>query len=139
MHDIDYVIVGGGIAGTTAAETIRKNDNNGTIAIISDEPHRLYSRIMLSKPNFFLEKIPFDSIWLKSESWYKDNFIQFFSGTKAVWLNTVSKIVDLNDGIQIHYGKLLLAVGGCARRWDVRGGEKKGIAYLRSLDEAKEL
>ena len=68
---------GGGVAGVTAAETIRANDQTGSIAIVSDEPYLLYSRVMLSKPNFFLGKVPFDQVWLKGEEWYKEKNISF--------------------------------------------------------------
>ena len=70
-----YLIVGGGAAGTSAAETIRENDPDGSVAIVSDEIHPLYSRVMLSKPNFFLGKIPFEQIWMKGVDWYEKNKI----------------------------------------------------------------
>lgn len=136
-EQIKYVIVGGGIAGTTAAETIRGADKDGSIAIISDEPYRLYSRIMLSKPNFFLEKIPFDNVWLKKESWYAESAIQFISGKKAVGINAGAKIIELDDGRKIQYDKLLLAIGGCARQISNPGSVRKGIFSLRTLDDAK--
>ncbi|HLB32485.1 MAG TPA: FAD-dependent oxidoreductase, partial [Patescibacteria group bacterium] len=137
MEEINYLIIGGGVAGTTAAETIRKNDSNGSIAIVSDEPHRFYSRILLSKPNFFLDKIPFDQIWLKTEAWYKDQNIQLLSGKKAIKLDSVGKIVTLDDGTNLKYKKLLLAVGGSARVWEAPGADKRGVFYLRTLDDAK--
>ena len=43
----EYLIIGGGIAGVTAAETIREADGNGAIGIVSNEPHLVYSRVML--------------------------------------------------------------------------------------------
>lgn len=137
MSSYKYLIVGGGVAGTTAAETIRKNDPEGTIGIISDEPYRFYSRIMLSKPSFFLGKVPFDSIWLKTEQWYKDNKIEFIGGKKATSLDGSAKIIKLDDGIDIGYEKLLLSIGAHARRWPVEGADKKGVHYYRSLEEAK--
>jgi len=139
MEEVKYLIIGGGIAGTTAAETIRRNDPDGSIAIVSDEPYRLYSRIMLSKPNFFLEKIPFDQIWLKKESWYAENKINFLGGRTAVKLDSTAKVVTLDNAVELHYEKLLLAIGGCARKWDTAGASRKGIYYLRTLDHAKEI
>src|SRR3989338_6694027 len=121
MEKVKYLIIGGGIAGTTAAETIRQNDPVGTIAIVSDEPYRLYSRIMLSKPNFFLEKIPFENVWLKKDSWYTENNIMLLAPKKAISLDTVKKEVKLDDWQVIRYEKLLLAVGGCARQWGIKG------------------
>ncbi len=135
--NVTYLIIGGGVAGTTAAETIRQNDKSGTIAIVSDEPYRLYSRIMLSKPNFFLEKIPFEQIWLKTEEWYRESNVELMAGKKATKLDAVKKIVVFDNGDSLHYEKLLLAIGGCARAWGVAGAEKRGIFYLRTLDDAK--
>ncbi len=137
--DVRYLIIGGGVAGTTAAETIRQRDAVGSIAIVSDEPYRFYSRIMLSKPNFFLEKIPFDHIWLKSEAWYGENNIELLLGKRAIRLDPAQKLVVLKSGEELRYQKLLLAVGGCARTWGVAGGDKRGIHCLRTLDDAKNI
>ena len=139
MIQFKYLIIGGGVAGTTAAETIRQNDPIGSIAIVSDEPYFFYSRIMLSKPNFFLEKIPFEQIWLKNENWYRENKIEFLGGKKAIQLDPAQKIITLNTGEQIQYEKLLLATGGYARQWPIDGADKEGICYLRNLDQAKKL
>lgn len=137
MARFNYLIIGGGIAGTTATEVIRQKDSEGSIAIISDEPYRLYSRILLSKPNFFLEKIPFEQIWLKTESWYEEKKISLLAGKKAVALNSEAKEIELDDGQKISYNKLLLALGGCARKWGVPGADKNGVFYLRTLDDAR--
>lgn len=137
MEKVDYLIVGGGVAGTTAAETIREHDREGSIAIISDEPHRLYSRISLSKANFFLSRIPEERIWLKSESWHKEKNIRFSAPKKAVALDSSKRGVTLDDGATIGYGKLLLAVGGTPKRWGAPGSEKTGVFYMRTLDDAK--
>ena len=115
MEKIDYLIVGGGVCGATAAETIRQNDAACSIAIVSDEPHPLYSRVMLSKPEFFLGHIPFDKIWMKSLDSYTQNNIQFLGSKFATALDTAEKILTLNDGSKLQYGKLLLATGVRAR------------------------
>lgn len=137
MRETRYLIVGGGIAGTTAAETIRKNDTEGSIIIVSDEPHRLYSRIMLSKPNFFLGKVPFERVWLKPEFWYQENKMELLAGRRACKLDPGRKIVTLDDESEWRYEKLLLAPGGYARRWEIPGSNKAEVYYLRSLDEAR--
>jgi NAD(P)H-nitrite reductase large subunit len=134
---VRYLIIGGGIAGTTAAETIRSHDPQGTIAIISDEPYPLYSRIMLSKPNFFLGRIPFESIWLKNDAWYAAKRITMLGGVRAISLDPSRKTVALSNGETISYEKLLLATGGAARPWDVPGATKRGVYSLRTLDDAK--
>jgi nitrite reductase (NADH) large subunit len=137
MGPFKYLIIGGGASGTSAAEAIRKEDASGTIAIISDEVHPLYSRVMLSKPNFFLGKIPFDQVWLKGEDWYKNNSIVFIGGKVAVSLDEENKIVTLGDGRKISYEKLLIATGVCTRHWDVPGADKRGVYSLRTLEDGK--
>src|SRR3989344_9037983 len=132
-----YLIVGGGVAGTTAADTIRKNDPEGSIAIISDEPFRFYSRIMLSKPAFFLGKVPFDSIWLKKKEWYSDNKVELLKGKVATSLDSSKKVIKLDDGTEVGYEKLLLSIGAHARRWPIEGADKKGVHYYRTLEETK--
>ena len=84
MNQTKYLIIGGGAAGTSAAEIIREIDKDSSITIVSDEIHPLYSRVMLSKPNFFLGKIPFDQVWLKGEEWYVKNSITFIGGKSAI-------------------------------------------------------
>lgn len=133
----NYLIIGGGPAGTTAAETIRENDPEGSIALISDEQHPLYSRVMLSKPNFFLGKIPFDQIWLKGQKWYEEKKIDFLGGKVAVGLDPVGKAVTLADGVKLAYDKLLLAPGVAARKATVPGAEKAGVHYLRTLEDGQ--
>ena len=125
------------MAGTTAAGTIRQHDSTGTIAIISDEPHYLYSRIMLSKPNFFLGKIPFDQIWLRDENWYQDKNITFIGGRTVTSLDHQDKLIHLDDNSGIKYDKLLLATGTSPRSLAVPGIEKRGVHYLRTLDQGK--
>lgn len=132
-----YLIIGGGVAGVTAAETIRQNDQIGSIAILSDEPYLLYSRVMLSKPNFFLGKVPFDQVWLKTEAWYKEKNITFLGGKTVNGLDVSQKKVGLSDGDSFLYEKLLIATGTATRKINISGADKKGVHYLRSLEDGK--
>jgi len=137
MQNFKYLIIGGGVAGVTAAETIRQNDPSGTIGIVSDEPYLLYSRVMLSKPNFFLGKVPFNQVWLKGEEWYKNNNISFLGGKTVNSLDSVGKKIGLTDGSFISYEKLLIAIGTDTRKAAIVGADKKGVHYLRSLEDGK--
>jgi nitrite reductase (NADH) large subunit len=139
LEKYKYLIIGGGVAGTTAAEVLRQNDKDESIAIVSDEPHLFYSRLMLSKPNFFLGKIPFNNIWLRKKEWYGENNIGLMEGEIAVKLDSKNKIVELKSGKILKYEKLLLATGGEARPWPLPGADKKGVCYVRDLSQAKEL
>jgi NAD(P)H-nitrite reductase large subunit len=137
MTHYDFLIIGGGIAGTTAAETIRKQSPGASIAIVSDEPHRLYSRVLLSKPGFLLGTQPFESVWMKAEHWYEEERVTLLSGRVASTLDANAKKVTLADGEELEYGKLLLATGTHNREWSIPGADLSGVHYLRTLDHAK--
>ncbi len=134
-----YVIIGGGIAGTTAAQVLREKDPQGSIAIISEEPHRLYSRIMLSKRNFFLGIIPFDSVWLKKQEWYEEKKIDFIPNRNVTRISSNEHVITLDNGETHSYTKLLIATGGVARPLTVPGSDLQGVVYVRTLDDAKNI
>jgi len=134
-----YVVIGGGIAGTACAETLRKHDKDARIIIVSDEPHTLYSRVLLTKPNFFHGKIPFERIFLKDDKWYEGQRIELWRGRKATSLDPEGHTLTLDNGETLRYEKLLLAVGGSPRKLNVPGADKKGVFYLRTIDETKEI
>ena len=136
---VDYLIIGGGVAGTTAAETIRKTDEKGSITIISDEPYNFYSRIMLSKPGVYLGKTSFDALTLRKDEWYAQNKITLIAGKKATELDTQTKTVVLEDSSRIQYGKLLLALGMVANKLSIEGVDKPGVFYVRGRDDAESI
>ena len=85
MPDFDYLIIGGGIAGTTAAETIRQKDKNGRIAILSSEPHFLYSRVLL--PEFIRGEVGLEKVMLRNAEDYRKNGVEIFLGEEVEKLN----------------------------------------------------
>ena len=139
MQSFTYLIIGGGVAGTTAAETLRKRNPDVSIAIVTDEPHPLYSRVLLSKPAFLTGTQPFDSVWMKKLEWYETERITLMPGRKAASLDATKKVVTLLDGEELQYEKLLLATGTHTRHLKVPGAEKKGVHYLRTLEHARSI
>ena len=86
MHiEADYLIIGGGIAGTTAAETIRNKDKHGTIAIISKEPHVLYSRVLL--PKYVEGALARDQVFLRTAEDYNKRGISLYVDEEATVLD----------------------------------------------------
>ena len=139
MQQFKYLIIGGGIAGTTAAETLRKDDAAATIAIVSDEPYPLYSRVLLSKPGFVRGEQSEESVWIKTQEWYDSNHISLFKGIAATALDSQEKKVSLSNNEELHYEKLLLATGAHSRKWTIPGSDKHGVFYMRTLDDAKSI
>lgn len=131
MH---YVIIGGGIAGTTCAEELRKLDPKGDITLISEEYHALYSRVLL--PHYIKEKIPRERVFLKKESWYAEQKIDWLTGEIVLRVDAKNKSIELLSGRELGYDKLLIATGG---EVSLMAEDLPGVSYLRTLDDADHL
>lgn len=132
-RSVDYLIIGGGIAGATAAEGIRKR-SEGTVMVVTDEPHTLYSRVRL--PDYVAGQIPRERVFMKDEAWYRDRHIDLLRERTVTKLSLADRSVGLNDGSVVRYGTLLLAMGGAARHLTCEGADWSGVHYLRTIDDA---
>lgn len=126
-----YLIIGGGVAGTTAAEEIRRRDPEGEVTIIGEEFHSLYSRVLL--PHYLKDKKPREGVFLKKDTWYHDKNIEFMSGVRVEKIDTKNQFVCTSEGRELPYDKLLVTTGGELR---LISDDVKGVAYLRTLDDA---
>ncbi len=134
MH-YHYCIIGGGIAGVTAAETIRERDRVGKIAVVSDETHLLYSRVLL--PAYVKGDIEQSRLGLRTILDFEKKDIALFFGRKAVRVLPDEKSVLLDDQTHLSFDKLLIASGRTPRQWLVESGDKKGIFRLHTIDDAE--
>lgn len=132
----DYLIIGGGIAGIMAAETIRGRDPQATIGILSAEPHLLYSRVLL--PSFLKNRIPREKLFLRSHDDFAPQGIDLILNEKASYVDVKQKEVGTSNDRIFGYDKLLLASGGHPAAWDVNGG-KPYLCRLHNLGDADRL
>jgi len=130
-----YVLIGGGLAGATAAENIRKRDAAGEITLIGDEPHLPYHRPPLSKDYARGEAEVKDTL-IQPEEWYVEQKIAMMRGVRATGLDTARKSVTLSDGRSVGYDRALLAPGAAPNRPPIPGLDLGGVHLLRSLDDA---
>lgn len=129
-----YLIIGGGIAGVTAAEEIRKNDTEGEITLLDGEQHALYSRVLL--PHYVKAKIPREKVFLKKEEWYAAQRIDWQRGVHAVQIDTTHRFVRTSEERELPYDKLLIVTGGEVR---LLSQDLRGVSYFRTLDDADHL
>ncbi|MFH1711855.1 MAG: FAD-dependent oxidoreductase [Patescibacteria group bacterium] len=129
-----YLIIGGGIAGTTAAEDIRKRDPEGEITIIDAEQHPCYSRVLLS--HYAKGKIERERLFLKKLNWYQEHNIELMSGVTAIKIDPQNKFVHTNEERELPYDKLLITTGG---EVTLLPQDMRGISYLRTLDDTDHL
>lgn len=133
----DFVIIGGSAAGTTAAETIRNLKPDASIAIVTDEMHEQYSRVLL--PNYVRHQISREQMFLKKPKWYEGKKIELLRGKKAVGLERESKRVRVSSGEEIEFGKLLICVGGYVVPLSVPGADSDQVLYMRTVEDGEEI
>lgn len=130
-----YVIIGNGIAGTTAAETLRRGDPNCSILLITDEPYPLYNRVAL--PPFLKLQVPESKVFLKTIEFHAKNRIDLLLETRVVRVDTTERIVYTNSGKMFPYDRLLVATGGRPNKLAVPGADAANIFNFQYLDDAK--
>ncbi|MEV4226000.1 FAD-dependent oxidoreductase [Streptomyces bobili] len=141
MVDADqtFVIVGGGLAGAKAAETLRTEGFTGRVILISDERDHPYERPPLSK-GFLLGKESRESVFVHEPAWYARNDVELHLGQTVDAIDRTAKTVRFgDDGTLVHYDKLLLATGSEPRRLDIPGTGLAGVHHLRRLAHAERL
>ncbi|MFF4419746.1 NAD(P)/FAD-dependent oxidoreductase [Streptomyces sp. NPDC001549] len=133
-----FVIVGAGLAGAKAAETLRSEGFTGRVILIGDERDHPYERPPLSK-GYLTGKDDRESVFVHEPSWYAAADVELHLGQPAVHLDREAKKVVLGDGTVLYYDKLLLATGAEPRRLDIPGTGLAGVHHLRRLAHAERL
>jgi 3-phenylpropionate/trans-cinnamate dioxygenase ferredoxin reductase subunit len=129
------VIVGAGMAGGRAAESLRKEGYDGGVVLLGAEPERPYSRPPLSKGYFRGEKER-STVYIHPESFYAENRIDLRPGTSASAIDTASREVVLEGGERLPFDRLLIATGSTPRRLQIPGADLQGVHVLRTLADA---
>ncbi|MFC8915657.1 NAD(P)/FAD-dependent oxidoreductase [Streptomyces sp. NPDC047821] len=140
MVDADqtFVIVGGGLAGAKAAETLRAEGFTGRVILIGEEVDPPYERPPLSK-GYLTGKEPRGKAFVHESAWYAVQDIELHLGQPVTAIDRTARTVRLGDGTSIGYDKLLLATGAEPRRLDIPGNDLAGVHYLRRLVHADRL
>jgi 3-phenylpropionate/trans-cinnamate dioxygenase ferredoxin reductase subunit len=128
------VIVGAGLAGGTAAATLRKEGFEGSVTLVGAEPHLPYERPGLSK-GYLRGESSFDDLLVRPGSFFDDRGIDLRSPASAVAVDPGRKVVRLEDAHELPYDRLLLATGCRNRRPPIPGLELDGVHSLRTVDD----
>ncbi|MCP3769147.1 NAD(P)/FAD-dependent oxidoreductase [Streptomyces sp. MAR25Y5] len=121
------VVVGNGIAGLTAADTLREAGFDGELTVVGDEPRPAYSRPALSKA-LLLDGDDLTSHELPPTGHGATELL----GVRATGLDLDRRLVTLDDGTDLPYDRVVLATGSRARRLSDLPEE----LTLRGLDDA---
>ena len=130
-----YVIIGNGVAGTTAAAAIRKTDATGEIQIITEEAYPFYSRIRLME--YISGEVDLAKLQIKNQSWYEGNKIQLILNRRVSEIDPGAREVVTASAEKFPYDKLLLATGAVSFLPPIKGSDKQGVFTLRNVQDAE--
>ena len=133
-----FVIVGGSLAGATAAETLREAGFAGRVVLIGAEPWLPYARPELSK-GYLMGTKTFSDMTVQGRDFYDDNGIELVNDTTVTAVDPVTRVVQLTGGGSIGYDRLLLTTGASPRALDVPGSHLPGVVSLRTVQDADAL
>lgn len=104
-----YVILGNSAAAVGCVEGIRKTDKNGSITLVSDEKHSVYSRPLISY--WLAGKVKDEGMAYRSADFYEKNKVEALLGQKCVSVDSSAKKAVLEDGKELAYNRLMVATG----------------------------
>ncbi|CAE1299829.1 AIFM3 [Acanthosepion pharaonis] len=127
-----FLLIGGGPASLSCAETLRQEDFDGKIIIVTKEDYLPYDRPKLSKAM----SSNADSIALRKKEFFTEHCIELQTGKELISLDTDKNSAEFKDGSIIEYNALMIATGGNPRELELPGSDLKNICYLRTPDDA---
>ena len=130
-----FVIIGDGVAGSSAAETLREEEPDADITVLTDEGEALYNRILIKE--FAKGKLPEAPISIHDAEWYAERDIDLRLNTLVVDLRTDDHEVETHEGEVYEYDKLLLAVGGTPQQLPVENSDADGVHHFWTFQDAR--
>ena len=134
-----FVIVGAGMAGGKAAETLREEGFDGRVVLVGTEPERPYERPPLSK-DYLRGETERNGVYLQDDQgWYDEHRVELWVSTTVESIDVGERSLLLSGGERMRYDALLLATGAEPKRLPVPGSELQGVHVLRTFEDSDAL
>jgi 3-phenylpropionate/trans-cinnamate dioxygenase ferredoxin reductase component len=131
-RQVEFLIVGGGLAAAQCATELRRRGAEGSIAIAGREPEPPYERPPLSKEYLRGEASRADA-HVHPADWYEQNHVELLTRTNVMSLDPAQRTAKLQGGDQLSFERALLATGANVNILRLEGAELEGIHYLRAF------
>lgn len=125
-----YVVIGNGIAGVTAAETLRASDATSKITVVADDPFPVYYRPALK--DYLGGGLEEQQLWARPGAFYSEQRVRFVYG-RVTGIDRGQHFVQLHNGKRVAYDRLLLANGARPRTLQCPGLDLAGVSTLRTV------
>ena len=134
---LSIVIVGAGIAGVSAAESVRRDSPAAAITLLSREPGLPYFRLNLTR--YLAGEIAAADLFIHPEEWYRENRIDLRLGTELRDLDPDSRVLSLSRDEVLTYDRLILAMGSHPFVPPIPGIKRDNVTVLRTLRDADDI
>jgi 3-phenylpropionate/trans-cinnamate dioxygenase ferredoxin reductase subunit len=131
-RQVDFLIVGGGMAAAHCAKELRERGAEGSILLVGREPEPPYERPPLSKEYMRGEAERGDA-YVNPPEWYEQNGVELRSGKNVMSLDVEARTAKVQGGEEVAFGKALIATGANVNILRLEGAENEGIHYLRAF------
>jgi len=137
MESTKYLVVGSSHAALEAVTAIRMHDAEGSLTMLTRDPHLPYSPTVL--PYVVSGRSAPENVFLRDEKFFADNRVVLKRGVALKALHAGRNAAELDDGSQIAYEKILLATGASPAIPPIPGIDQVDYHVLRTLEDAKKL
>ena len=131
------VIIGGGIAGLSAAEAARSTSPDASITLVCQEEELPYYRLNLTR--YLAGEIGAGDLPVHPQAWYAEQRITALLGTEVTCINRTAKNITLKAGTPLSYDKLILAMGAHPSVPPIPGVERENVVTLRTCRDAESI
>src|SRR6185369_15579865 len=136
QHPSSIVILGGGAAGLAAADMLRRESYDGSIAMISADQDPPVDRPNLSK-DYLAGEAQEDWIPLWPEDLYKERRVELVLKSRVASIDTSGRAVVFENGSRREFGALLVATGADPVKLPIPGADSPQVFYLRSFTDSR--
>jgi NADPH-dependent 2,4-dienoyl-CoA reductase/sulfur reductase-like enzyme len=127
------VVVGAGVAGTRAAETLRQEGFDGELTVVGAERHAPYHRPPLSK-KLLTGQVHRAGVDLAPQFNFQARVLRGATGSQLDMSSRTLHVHDDNQDKSIHFDGLVIASGAVPREWP-SGPALDGVRVLRTVDD----
>ena len=128
------LILGGGIAGLAAAESLRRAAPDARITLVSRETSLPYYRLNLTR--YLAGEVGREELPVHPEPWYAEQRIELRRGAEAGRLDLDGQGVELRDGERLPFDRLILTTGAHPFVPPIPGADRDGVLSLRTVEDA---
>ncbi len=131
-REVDFLLIGGGMASAHCAAELRKRGAEGSILLAGREPEPPYERPPLSK-EYVRGEASREDAYVNPPEWYGENGVELLTGVNAMSLDPQTRTAKLQGGEEVGFGRALIATGAMVNILRVEGAENEGVHYLRAF------